>query len=432
MVQHFANLLVKWMLLVREGVEPHPGPGSNHEVENWELEEVEDSSKIYKPTRNICGVCKVGSVLPVARGSNKADMLVYTRNGIRKVKHPEYRCNSRSNNCRSLHGHGFFKFKGKKVFEPDALKNEILVFSGQTAFEVQFLVEISYAIEINADNFEGLSKLYKRMHNHTLPTATAAKREDLYRKRMADGYFVFIYLELAQRYGVKNWQVVGSNIDDTILEHKTELLNKFRERWAVNHRCEVPGCGWCLTIDGGLKPHRQLCGAKMSGIRVFPKAGIKIFTGCTKHPSPRSKFCAEHEKEESPIVQGSSLSERTKKKLRDERSKAAECKDAGQDDLYIVESILKFRGNQCYVKWLGFEDPTWEPKTGIPGFLRHYYETDPGRLGQKLPKPTIKHTKKIGEFSRFSHLFSHFSSLAVQLPIFLTIRRDFAPQTRLG
>ena len=267
----------------------------------------------------------------------------------------------------------------------------------------------------------GLSKLCKRMHNHILLTVTAQKREDLYRKRMADGYFVFIYLELAQRYGVTNWQVVESNIDETILEHKTEMLNKFREKWAVNHRCEVPGCGWCLTIDGGLKPHRQLCGAKMSGIRVFPKAGIKIFTGCTKHPSPRSKFCAEHENEESPIVQGSSLSERTKKKLRDERTKAAECKDAGQDDLYIVESILKFRGKECQVKWLGFDDPTWEPRTGIPAFLRRYYETDPGRLGQKLPKPTIKHTKKIGEHSSFP-ILPLFPLLVIKITIFLTIR----------
>ena len=30
-------------------------------------------------------------------------------------------------------------------------------------------------------------------------------------------------------------------------------------------------------------------------------------------------------------------------------------------------------------------------------YCRRYYEADPSRLGQKLPKPRIKHTKKIGE-----------------------------------
>ena len=367
-----AFTLVKLMLLVCAGTEQNPGPQAqtSTEVESWEFEEVKDSLKTYKPTRKVCGVCKVGNVTDVSRSAGKGEMMVYTRSGIVKARHPEYRCNSRATNCRALHGHGYFKHKGKKVYESDALKNEILVVSAQTAFEVEYLVEISYATEINSDNFEGLSKLYNRMHNHRLPTATSAKREDLCRKRMTDAYFTYIYLELAQRYDIRNYQVVDSNIDDTILKHKTEMINKFRTKWAVNHRCETPGCGWCLTIDGGLKPHRMLCGAKMSGIRIFPAAGIKIFTGCTKHPSPRSKFCAEHENEESPVVQGASVSAKTKNKLRDERSKNAQSTDAGQDDIYIVESITELRKNESKVKWHGFDELTWEPNQGIPAFIR--------------------------------------------------------------
>ena len=50
--------------------------------------------------------------------------------------------------------------KGReKVFEADALKNKVLVISSQTAFEIEYLVEISYTVEINSDNFEGLAKL---------------------------------------------------------------------------------------------------------------------------------------------------------------------------------------------------------------------------------------------------------------------------------
>ena len=74
------------------------------------------------------------------------------------------------------------------MFEADALKNKILVITSQTAFEIKYLVEISYTVEINSDNFEGLAKLYNRMHNHRLPTATSAKKEDLCRKRMTDAH----------------------------------------------------------------------------------------------------------------------------------------------------------------------------------------------------------------------------------------------------
>ena len=160
----------------------------------------------------------------------------------------------------------------------------------------------------------------------------------------------YVYLEFAQRYGIRNYQVVDANIDDTILKHKTEMVNKFRERWAFKYRCDTPGCGWCLTIHGGLKPHRQLCGAKMSGIREFPAAGIKIFDRCTKHPSPRPKFYAEHESEESPVVHGSSVNAKTKNKPRDERANSAENPAAGQDDFYIVESITELKKTECKVR----------------------------------------------------------------------------------
>ena len=46
--------------------------------------------------------------------------------------------------------------------------------------------------------------------------------------------------------------------------------------------------------------HRMLCAANLAGIRIFPKAGTHIFTGCTRHPGPKSRFGPEHEKEESP------------------------------------------------------------------------------------------------------------------------------------
>ena len=102
--------------------------------------------------------------------------------------------------------------------------------------------------------------------NQRLPTAVLQRREDLYKKRLTEAYYLFIYLELAQRYHIKNYQRIEGDVDSMILKHKSLMQTCFNESWAVKHRCEVEGCGWCITIDGGLKPHRMLCGAKLSGI----------------------------------------------------------------------------------------------------------------------------------------------------------------------
>ena len=196
------------MLLLRAGIETNPGPQQN-DIEDWELEEFSDSTKEYKTDRKLCAVCGVGNVTAVLRKTEQSEMLVYTRNGIIKGKHLEYRCNSRRNNeCRAYHGYGFYKKDGGKVYENDALKKEILVVSPQSAFQIEYLIELAASIEINNDNFEGLAKVYNRLHNRRLPSDTATKRQDLNRKRMTEAYFLYIYLELAQRYKVKNYQVI--------------------------------------------------------------------------------------------------------------------------------------------------------------------------------------------------------------------------------
>ena len=85
-------------------------------VEGWELEALEESLVCYKPTREICGVCGVGTVTAVSRSAQKGEMIIYTRNGKVKAKCPEYRFGCpRASSCRVLHGLGYFKTKGKSV-----------------------------------------------------------------------------------------------------------------------------------------------------------------------------------------------------------------------------------------------------------------------------------------------------------------------------
>ena len=174
---------------------------------------------------------------------------------------------------------------------------------------------------------------------------------------MTEGFFIYIYLELAQRYHIKDFQRIHSNIDTTILKHRSDLQSFFNLKWA-KHKYETKGCGWVITIDGGLKPHRMVSAAKLSGVRIFPSSGLKIYTGCTKFPSPRSKFCSEHQAEESDVIVAENISVKTKENLRNNRTATKSYEGAGRDDFYIVESLVKMRDGEVEVKWLGFPDTT--------------------------------------------------------------------------
>ena len=253
------------MLLVLSGLEENPGPAQHtledHPLEDWELVEVVTEMDELKTKRTKCAVCGIGDLRPDHGKEGHQSMIIYTRNGPRRVEHVPMRCNNRNPECRAYHGHGFYQTKGHKIFEDDALRNQVLITSAQTGFEIEYLVEICASVEINSDAFafEGLAKVYNRLHNNKLPTATADRRIEVHRKRLTDAYFLFIYLEFSQRYGVENYQIIeNSDLDQTILKHLQQLHKIFRDKWAVNHQCDVKGCGWCITIDGGLKPHRMV------------------------------------------------------------------------------------------------------------------------------------------------------------------------------
>ena len=173
------------------------------------------------------------------------------------------------------------------------------------------------------------------------------------------------------------------------------ILKGFNRMWA-KHKCDVPGCPDTLTFDGGLKPHRNICGAKMSGIRFFEKAGVYVFSGCTCQPQPDSKYCWEHKDGESPAIPADSVSQGTRQKLGGKRTDP----NYAEDKFYVVESIMKIEGEdqtKTYeVKWAGFRETTIEDDDHLPKFITKYYTDHPNQLGKTLPNPKIKATKTIG------------------------------------
>ena len=84
-----------------------------------------------------------------------------------------------------------------------------------------------------------------------LPTDVMDRRVELYPDTMNNAYFLYCYLEIGQRYQIKNYQIIRDDLNSTILENKGILMKTFRYKWTVDHKCDISGCGCCIVIDAG-------------------------------------------------------------------------------------------------------------------------------------------------------------------------------------
>ena len=217
--------------------------------EDWEFANIPESKMILKTNLTKCLFCRIGDIVVHNKNNKLEDMLVYSRNGTFKMKHIKYICNNQNkhNHCRATFFHSYYRTKGKKVYYDDALRNDQLVISSQTAFDVDYLYEMVSLVESCSVNFESLSKVYNRVHNSKLPTDMMQRREEMCRKRMTEAFFLYAYLELGQRYCIPNYQVFQGDLDSTILEQQDKFQSEFSRRW-MKHECDLKGCPECLTF----------------------------------------------------------------------------------------------------------------------------------------------------------------------------------------
>ena len=93
------------------------------------------------------------------RSVDKSKMTVYGRSGVRQVLHATYRCVEK--HCRTGLYHGYRIMKGgSKVFESYCLdpSQVFLVVSRKTAFDIDFLYEMTLKIYRHNATLEGLSE----------------------------------------------------------------------------------------------------------------------------------------------------------------------------------------------------------------------------------------------------------------------------------
>lgn len=62
----------------------------------------------------------------------------------------------------------------------------------------------------------------------------------------------------------------------------------------TGHRCNKPGCGNVLVLDGNMKNHRSVCYADKAGYVQYEGLPGKLCTGCPNTPAIKSPYCTLH------------------------------------------------------------------------------------------------------------------------------------------
>ena len=223
-------------------------------------------------------------------------------------------------------------------------------------------------------------------------------------KRIADGWYTYILLDLTQRWGLPlDFDGSESEIENAIMKNFNLLKTAFRRHWS-DHKCQIKGCGEVLVCDGGMTPHRMVCAARYSGIRTYKQSDIKTVVGCGNKPGNNSAFCKDHQEgEQGPVVLAENLSRETRQTLR-----KGQHSSFPQDNVFFIKSLLLYNeeSDSFLVRWANSQDDntTWEKSEMLPKFIIDFYKEDLSRLGQEIPKPRIKWTKEGGPGEKFHFL----------------------------
>ena len=233
-------------------------------------------------------------------------------------------------------------------------------------------------------------------------------------KRIATGWFTYSLIEMKQRFLVQG--PVSSDIDQSLSDYHTQLRDAFYIFWG-KHKCDKPGCGSVLVVDGGMKAQRKICGALKSGIKVFEHSKTTLVTGCTAHPGDK-KFCKEHRNEEHPAVTSGKLSQESRNRLEKVKDKEKNFKEQDfSDNVYIVEEIKDCKiekGIEYYlIKWEDYLEETWEPASNLPSFMVSYFKKTGNGL---VPTPRVAETRKKGSALEYKLVWSGDDNLTEWVP----------------
>ena len=73
-------------------------------------------------------------------------------------------------------------------------------------------VDLVIDITVSSTTFEQAAKQWNRLYNMNLPYDVMERRLELNRKRIAEAYYQYTYLEICQGYGIKDYQIIDSDL----------------------------------------------------------------------------------------------------------------------------------------------------------------------------------------------------------------------------
>ena len=308
-------------------------------------------------------------------------LVIYTNNGTIDGKHQEYRCSK----CGVGFWHGFSVNKSdgkmKYSYEDDCLEAKYLVTSERTAFEMSFLWDICLDLVVHKAAFEAICTKYNYKHT-TVHSSAEGERLDLYPQRCTEAFYLYSLIDQKQRYLISGAVSRGEEIEEALEYYHYLIKPKFSQYWS-RHRCEKPGCGWCMVFDGGMKANRRLCSALLSQVRVFPTSQTVVTTGCTINPGTKERYCKEHKLLGQPCISTKKI---PKAELEQIRSSRISDKSANlhEDTVLVLEGITGKKEGKFCVKWVGYRKVSWLKAELVPLAFRQHYERTGFRVDQRL------------------------------------------------
>ena len=290
----------------------------------------------------VCTACG-NSVTPTGRSSN---IVVYTNSGPQSGMKYESRCHS--THCRQGFFYGYSTKGFKILFDDDVLSSrKYLMVTRATFFEVTYLYRSIMEIFFGPMSFHSLAEMYNAVHYSLDNAQQKIERNELHSERMAQAIYTYQLLDFRRRYSLN--VEFNANKDDTIATHHADIQTFFESLWS-QHKCDEPGCGSVMVIDGGMKITRRVCAARTSGVYNFSHAPGYVLTGCREIPIIGNKFCALHTESNTPSLPSTMLTKDSVEALKATRSHV--WKEKINEDVFNIQGLHSTRRNRKKTQFL--------------------------------------------------------------------------------
>ncbi len=190
--------------------------------------------------------------------------------------------------------------------------------TSQTAFEVEYLRQLSMQLSLASCTFESQAEVYTAVHAHEDCARLSGYEDKFCRgsgeenwrlnvRRLEDAWFTYQLVLFFEHHNQLNDVSFGSGAPpsnrrdiESLCELAALHLSKITPKW-ISHVCNVKGCReGVVTVDGNEKVNRAMCAAPKSKVAI-DRSRINMVQCCPRSPitggkhQRASKYCQHHD-----------------------------------------------------------------------------------------------------------------------------------------